>query len=241
MHFIVALFIIVYSACACGAAPGKLFLKNGQYLVGDIRTSASGKVWFSRHDGSIEFDRSEIKRIVLSSRRDTVNETFLWSLKITSSAGGGTKGLSTPFETIIRDESLKNNLDPALVKAVIKAESNFNPSDRSCKGACGLMQLMPNTARLLGVRNIYSPKENIGAGARFLKDMMTTFHGSIDKALAAYNAGPSVVQHYNRIPPFRETQKYVRDVSRYYENFRDPGSVLSYVDDTGCLNLYNVH
>jgi hypothetical protein len=240
MNYILVLFIVVSCAGLSGAAPGKLFLRNGQCLMGDIRTNPDGSVWLTRREGSIAFDGSEIKRVVLVSRRDVVNETFLTSLKITPAAPATKQGLPTPYDAIIHHESIKNNLDPALVKAIIMAESNFNPIDRSCKGACGLMQLMPRTARLLGVKDIYSPQENIGAGTRFLRDMMTTFHGSVEKAVAAYNAGPVAVQRYNRIPPFRETQKYVKDVSRYYRSFSAPGTVNSYVDDSGCLNLYNV-
>jgi len=144
------------------------------------------------------------------------------------------------YDDIIIDAAAKHNIDPALVKAVMQAESNFNPLDRSGKGACGLMQLMPETARLLGVRNVYSPKENIYAGAQYLRTMLDIFNGNIEKAVAAYNAGPTVVQKYSSIPPYRETRDYVRRVKMYLSKYGKPGKVIDYTDDNGKLKLYNV-
>ncbi len=144
------------------------------------------------------------------------------------------------YDDIIIDAATKHNVDPALVKAVMQAESNFNPLDRSGKGACGLMQLMPATARLLGVRNIYNPEENIYAGAQYLRTMLDIFNGNIEKAVAAYNAGPAVVQKYSSIPPYRETRDYVRRVKTYLSRYGKNGKVIDYVDENGKLNLYNV-
>jgi soluble lytic murein transglycosylase-like protein len=102
------------------------------------------------------------------------------------------------------------------------------------------MQLMPSTARLLGVKDIYSPEENIAAGTRFLKDMLVQFNDDVPLALAAYNAGPAAVQRYRRIPPFKETHTYVDRVSRYYSDYRSGNNVRSYVDQQGCLTIYNI-
>ena len=102
------------------------------------------------------------------------------------------------------------------------------------------MQLMPQTAAGLGVKDIYSPQENIKGGTRFLRAMLTTFNGDVDKALAAYNAGPGAVRRYNAIPPYRETQYYVQNVGRFYRHFSEPGKVVAFTDASGALNLYNV-
>lgn len=109
-------------------------------------------------------------------------------------------------------------LEEALLKAVIKVESNFNPKVISSKGAQGLMQLMPGTAREVGVSDPFDPSSSIYGGSRYLRKMLDTFDADLDLALAAYNAGPNAVRKYGTIPPYEETQKYVKRV-RYYMDF----------------------
>ena len=110
----------------------------------------------------------------------------------------------------------KHNIDPKLVMAVIQQESGFNQNAISKAGAQGLMQLMPATAKSLGVTNAFNPEQNINGGVKYLKSLLERFHGNKILALAAYNAGPNAVDKYNGIPPYKETQNYVRNILRNY-------------------------
>jgi len=115
------------------------------------------------------------------------------------------------FEDLVREHSQRQSLRPELVRAVIQVESGFDPRATSSKGAMGLMQLMPQTARSLGVLNAYDPGENIRGGTVYLRQLLDKF-GSEQLALAAYNAGPGAVDKYDGVPPYRETKDYVRKV-----------------------------
>ena len=123
------------------------------------------------------------------------------------------------LEPVIRRHSSQHRLHPALIRAVIKAESNFDPRAVSRAGAIGLMQLMPQTAVRLDVRDMYDPDDNVGGGTKYLRQLLDRFHGNLPLALAAYNAGENAVDHYQALPPFNETRQYVRKVLRYYRTF----------------------
>ncbi len=121
------------------------------------------------------------------------------------------------FEDIIQTAADRHQVDPALVKAVIRTESYFNPNATSRVGASGLMQLMPKTASLYGVTDLYSPRQNIDAGVRHLKYLIQRYRNKLTLAIAAYNAGEEAVEKYQGIPPYKETQNYVRKVLRFHE------------------------
>ena len=115
----------------------------------------------------------------------------------------------TPYGEIIAAASEAQGVNPMLVRALIQVESKFRPTARSRKGAMGLMQLMPSTAREYNVRNPFEPKANIEAGIKHLKTLIDRFGSSVELALAAYNAGPGAVEKFNGVPPYRETRDYV--------------------------------
>jgi soluble lytic murein transglycosylase-like protein len=125
-----------------------------------------------------------------------------------------------PFASLIDREARRTGLPPSLVAAVIAQESHFDPRARNAStGAAGLMQLAPATARALGVRDPMSPKASVAAGCRYLRSLLDRFHDHLALALAAYNAGPSLVAQLGHIPPYPETRRYVADViSRYRRN-----------------------
>jgi soluble lytic murein transglycosylase-like protein len=121
----------------------------------------------------------------------------------------------TPYDELIRQHATINRVQPDLVRAVIQAESAFNPRARSPKGALGLMQLMPAVIHDYGVLDAFNPAENIRAGVAYLRDLLDKFAGNLELALAAYNAGPTAVERYGgQVPPYPETQNYVTKVRR---------------------------
>ena len=179
---------------------------------------------------------SEIQAMLAQAQApDAVaNSNFQQQLMQASAAGpglGATQGAGTaqpaagsggpgPYKAEIDAAAAKYGLDPALLRGLIRAESNFDPNAGSPAGAQGLCQLMPGTAASLGCTNVHDPAQNIDAGARYLKQQLDAFGGDVTKALAAYNAGPGAVKRYGGVPPYAETQAYVRRVQQYADEFR---------------------
>ena len=129
---------------------------------------------------------------------------------------------SAKYDGVISLAAKASTIEAALLRAVIVVESGFNPRAVSKKGAVGLMQLQPATAKRYGVKNIYDPEQNVRAGAHYLSDLLARFDSNKELALAAYNAGEEAVEHYGRqIPPYRETMSYVPNVLRIYQRLMD--------------------
>src|SRR6266849_2155972 len=151
-------------------------------------------------------------------------------------------------EKLVREAADRHRVDPALVRAVIETESNWNPAARSRKGALGLMQLIPTTAQRFGVNDAYNPQQNVDAGVRYLKVLLERYNGNLDLALAAYNAGEGAVDRAHGIPSYRETRNYVQKVQNAYfrpgsgrqENaFTKPTSIHREVDANGRIVFTN--
>ena len=143
-------------------------------------------------------------------------------LNITNSLAGYTTGNAT-IDGLIVESGRRNSVDPLLLYSIMHQESTFKPRAMSHKGARGLMQLMPGTAARFGVTSIWDPKQNIEGGTRYMRWLLDKFDGNVNLALAGYNAGEGAVMKYgNRIPPYSETQEYVRRISKRYALIRDP-------------------
>jgi soluble lytic murein transglycosylase-like protein len=131
---------------------------------------------------------------------------------------------ATTLNEIVKAAAERYKVDAELINSVIAAESNFDPKAVSKRNACGLMQLLPETAARLGVRNIFDPQENVDAGTHYLRDLLQRYNNDLALALAAYNAGPEKVQLFGRVPPYAETVSYVRRVKRSYEKSKTTAS-----------------
>jgi hypothetical protein len=172
------------------------------------------------HDGRILFVNAEPPAVLrLTPRRNSI---FLPST--TSFTGKSRPAMNLDrdgAEKLVREAAERHSIDPALVRAVIETESNWNSGAVSRKGAVGLMQLIPTTAQRFGANDLYSPQQNVDAGVKYLKTLLQRYNGNLDLALAAYNAGEGAVDRAHGVPSFRETRDYVQRVQSAY--FR-PGS-----------------
>lgn len=189
--------ILLAGLCALGApTPGQAQIyswrdANGNFVLSDRPLNADARTFAVPHSPSIRTTRPAIARF------------------------------ENRYDDLITYHASANGVRPDLVRAVIQAESGFNPQARSSKGAMGLMQLMPNTAAQFGVTNPHDPAENIRAGVAYLRQLLTRYQGDEELALAAYNAGPAAVERYgNRIPPYRETRDYVSKIRTSCTSFQ---------------------
>lgn len=153
---------------------------------------------------------------------------------------------SVSFNDIIEKYARDYDLDPSLIHSIIATESGFNPRAKSPKGARGLMQLMPATAKRLGVRNSYDPEENIRGGVKHFRFLMDNFNNDLELSLAAYNAGENLVQRLGRVPEIKETKEYVKLVKKRYDqkaeiqSQQEAPKLYRYYDEDGVLHLTNI-
>ena len=158
----------------------------------------------------------------LGSGSNAISHPRASEFTASQSLGGYTTGNQT-IDGLIIESGRRNSVDPLLLYSIMHQESTFKPRALSHKGASGLMQLMPGTAARFGVTSIWDPKQNIEGGTRYMRWLLNKFDGNINLALAGYNAGEGAVMKYgNRIPPYRETQEYVRRITKRYSVIRDP-------------------
>jgi soluble lytic murein transglycosylase-like protein len=178
-------------------------------------------------------DSTQATTISLDTAASTVKNTALLYEAVGTSAVGAASPLrgyttgNTQVDNYLIDSATRHGLDPLLLYSIMHQESSFKQRAISHKGARGLMQLMPGTAARFGVTNIFDPRQNIEGGARYVRFLFNRFDGNINLTLAGYNAGEGAVDKYGwRVPPYAETQDYVRRISRRYGLLRDPNSAM---------------
>jgi hypothetical protein len=196
--------------------PVWIYLHGGARVEADSANESTAGVWYRRDSLDIFIERSRIERIereVLESAGES---------KSSIKERGWTTG-NAKLDSLIKQNGARHGVDPYLIFCVMEQESHFSTRAVSPKGARGLMQLMPGTGARFGVRNPFSPGENIAAGTRYLKQLMNQFNGRVDLVLASYNAGEgAVVKFGRRVPPYRETRDYVRRISYRYHRAKAP-------------------
>jgi hypothetical protein len=208
--------ILVFASMAVPASAEIVFLSSGKTLsVKGHRMDGDSIVLLLRSGGEVTCDKSLIDKIVPDEVPHEEPAT-------PQPVAVGTSGLvsavdpslleRTPYGAIIATVSEAHGVDPMLVRALIQVESNYRPRARSNKGAMGLMQLMPATARQYKVGNPYDPTANISAGVKHLKGLIDRMDGAVELALAAYNAGEGAVKKFKGVPPYRETRTYVSKI-----------------------------
>jgi transglycosylase-like protein with SLT domain len=197
-----------FSLGAGGAFADNIVLKNGARLNVTGYQLVGDKYRLQMTGGVVEIAADEVERI-------EPEDVFAPPPPPVVPAAKGN------YRDLVENSAARYKVDADLISSVIAAESNFNAKAVSRKNARGLMQLMPETAAKLGVRNVFDPQENIDAGTRYLGNLLQRYQNDLSLALAAYNAGPERVQQYGRVPPFAETQSYVRRVQRSYQTSKD--------------------
>ena len=188
------------------------------------RQPSNERVEGERVSSEAKYSRIPTNRISLALTTKKVEEVTFHSVTDRSSDVVVSPALgkkSESFHPIILRAASRHELDPALIKAIIMVESRYNPHAVSKQGAKGLMQLMPGTARSLGVKDSFNPEHNVNGGAKYLKQLLDEFDDNLKFALAAYNAGSSKVRRYRGIPPIKATRHYVNRVFEYYQYYKN--------------------
>ena len=199
------------------AQPVWIYLIGGARVEADSANESNAGVWYQRGPLNIFIARSRIERI---EREDL--ESIAKSDSSNKRERGWTSG-NAKIDSLIKQNGAKHGVDPYLIFCVMEQESHFSARAVSPKGARGLMQLMPGTGARFGMRNPFSPGENIAAGTRYLKQLLNQFNGRVDLVLASYNAGEgAVVRFGHKVPPYRETRDYVRRISYRYHRSKAP-------------------
>jgi len=239
--FSVALFILLGSASALAQNTAYSFdnfdTPNGVRVYTESPKAGATSTQLQRptrisRSRNITAEQNDISPLDLNSPLSTVSRTALTydSLGAVQNNGSALRGYSTGSAEVdgyLINSGTRHGVDPLLIYSVMHQESSFKSRAISPKGARGLMQLMPMTAARFGVTNIFDPKQNIDAGARYLRFLLNRFDGDLHLALAGYNAGEGAVEKYGwRIPPYSETQEYVRRISRRYGLLRDPNAAI---------------
>ncbi len=212
-------FILYFGSCALAGTIIKQRHADGQIEFSNVPPHSTAKqtvIYKSKYGDSVLFsDQKPAQADYEILRYDC------YACRLDSTIDWNTVKLYlTPFRHEINQAAKAHHLDPALIRSIIHAESGFNPKAQSHKGAQGLMQLMLETAQNLGVNNRFDPAQNIRAGSRYLAQLLKRFNGNMQFAAAAYNAGPSAVEKYHGIPPYKETRVYVKRVQILYHRYQ---------------------
>jgi len=193
-------------------------------LLGSMGISRADIYRYIDSNGVLHFTNVPVSsgyQMYLKEKSNHPSDTY--ALKTTLDSYGSPPPTATPastrYDDYIYQASIKHGISFSLLKAVIKVESDFNPRAVSRKGAKGLMQIMPENLNALNINDPFNPRENIMGGSWYLKTLLTQFDGKLPLALAAYNAGPTAVTKYRRIPPYSETKNYVNKVMTLYQQF----------------------
>ena len=218
-----------------GAKPKAANTKNNRAAVTNVKYSSNGKQFVQPTSMVTPSKQTRNARLNVSdgyAEREIANAANRSNTRISMGSSSGMKGFTTGDATIdsyIIDSSRRYNIDPLLIYAQMHQESSFKLKALSYKGASGLMQLMPGTARRLGVTNIYDPKQNIEGGIKYMRMLLDMFGQDVSLALAGYNAGEGAVMKYgNNIPPYNETREYVRRITARYAQISDGSFARNY-------------
>jgi soluble lytic murein transglycosylase-like protein len=196
--------------------------REGMFVASDVpsaRIRKSGKIVVRNDAQRITAFRfyGDIKEALVSLRSVRRIAASPFGSSVFNSSATLNAPVPTYLSGVIHDAAREHGVDPRLIAAVVRRESAWNPRAVSPVGAQGLMQLMPATAKFLGVTNVFDERQNIFGGTRYLRTLLDTFDGDLNLTLAAYNAGPGAVRKYNGIPPYRETRAYVAAIRASYE------------------------